>query len=204
MRTSDGPSGDRERPHSMITVEGDRSRRGTTFAVTGHGSGIGSGEHTLDLRESCAPACRTINPSTSPATATSRCSRRGGTGFRSVRSELLDEVAPLTPSWRTPAEPSRRLGEPLETARTQARCDAAWLSWTGARASRELIGPPGRPGRVPALPRTGLRVARGLVDVLRRGRVAETPRFVGAGRVGRAGLRRATSDSWQAAVRGVP
>jgi selenocysteine lyase/cysteine desulfurase len=49
---------------------------------------------------------------------------------------------PLTPSWRTPAEPYRRFfGGPLEPARDASKLDAppAWLSWTGARAGLELI-----------------------------------------------------------------
>jgi selenocysteine lyase/cysteine desulfurase len=65
-----------------------------------------------------------------------------GTGFLSVRPELLDELRPLTPSWRTPAEPYRRFfGGPFEAATDASKLDAppAWLSWTGARASLELI-----------------------------------------------------------------
>jgi selenocysteine lyase/cysteine desulfurase len=62
--------------------------------------------------------------------------------YLSVRPELLDELRPLTPSWRTPAEPYRRFfGGPFEAATDASKLDAppAWLSWTGARASLELI-----------------------------------------------------------------
>lgn len=65
-----------------------------------------------------------------------------GAGFLSVRPELLDELRPLTPSWRTPAEPYRRaFGGPLEAAADASKLDAppAWLSWVGARAGLELI-----------------------------------------------------------------
>jgi selenocysteine lyase/cysteine desulfurase len=64
-----------------------------------------------------------------------------GTGFLSVRPELLEELRPLTPSWRTPAEPYRRFfGGPLEAAADASKLDAppAWLSWIGARAGLEL------------------------------------------------------------------
>jgi selenocysteine lyase/cysteine desulfurase len=65
-----------------------------------------------------------------------------GTGFLSLRDDLVDELRPLTPSWRTPAEPYRRFfGGPLEPARDASKLDAppAWLSWTGARAGLELF-----------------------------------------------------------------
>jgi selenocysteine lyase/cysteine desulfurase len=65
-----------------------------------------------------------------------------GTGFLSAPPELLDELRPLTPSWRTPAEPyARFFGEPYEAAPDASKLDAppAWLSWTGARAGLELI-----------------------------------------------------------------
>jgi selenocysteine lyase/cysteine desulfurase len=65
-----------------------------------------------------------------------------GTGFLSVRPELLGELRPLTPSWRTPAEPYRRFfGGPLEAAADASKLDAppAWLSWIGARPGLELI-----------------------------------------------------------------
>jgi selenocysteine lyase/cysteine desulfurase len=65
-----------------------------------------------------------------------------GTGFLSVRPELLDELRPLTPSWRTPAEPYRQFfGGTFEAAPDASKLDAppAWLSWAGARAGLELI-----------------------------------------------------------------
>jgi selenocysteine lyase/cysteine desulfurase len=65
-----------------------------------------------------------------------------GTGFLSVCPELLDELEPLTPSWRTPAEPYRRFfGGPFEAATDASKLDSppAWLSWTGARAGLELV-----------------------------------------------------------------
>jgi selenocysteine lyase/cysteine desulfurase len=65
-----------------------------------------------------------------------------GTGFLSVRPDRLDELWPLTPSWRTPTDPHRKFfGGPFEAAPDASKLDAppAWLSWTGARAGLELI-----------------------------------------------------------------
>jgi selenocysteine lyase/cysteine desulfurase len=65
-----------------------------------------------------------------------------GSGWLSVRDDLLDDVGPLIPSWRTPAEPRRRyFGGPYEQALDATKLDSppAWLSWAGARAGLELI-----------------------------------------------------------------
>jgi selenocysteine lyase/cysteine desulfurase len=72
-----------------------------------------------------------------------------GTGFLSVRPELLEELRPLTPSWRTPAEPYRRFfGGPLEAA-----VDAHCLALAAAYAAE--------------LPRLGLRpVASSLSQIV--------------------------------------
>ncbi len=60
-----------------------------------------------------------------------------------VRPNRLEELAPLAPSWKTPAEPYKDYyGGPYEPAPTAHRLDAtlAWFSWPGARAALELIG----------------------------------------------------------------
>jgi selenocysteine lyase/cysteine desulfurase len=60
-----------------------------------------------------------------------------------VRPERLDELSPLAPGWKTPAEPYKDYyGGPYAPAPTARRLDGtlAWFSWPGARAALELIG----------------------------------------------------------------
>lgn len=66
-----------------------------------------------------------------------------GAGWLWVRPSRLDELAPLAPGWKTPAEPYKDYyGGPYAPADTARRLDStmAWFSWPGARAALELIG----------------------------------------------------------------
>ncbi|HEX2052058.1 MAG TPA: aminotransferase class V-fold PLP-dependent enzyme [Actinomycetota bacterium] len=67
-----------------------------------------------------------------------------GTTWLHVRPELVDEVAPLAPSWHSPENPyAEYYGGPLhDVARGARKLDAspAWLSWVGARAALDLLG----------------------------------------------------------------
>lgn len=65
-----------------------------------------------------------------------------GAGWLYVRRDRLEEVAPLTPSWKTPEDPyADYYGGPLEVPKTARKLDVslAWFSWPGARTALELL-----------------------------------------------------------------
>jgi selenocysteine lyase/cysteine desulfurase len=65
-----------------------------------------------------------------------------GAAWLWVRPELLGQMQPLAPSWKTVAEPyAEYYGGPYDLPETGRRLDAslAWFSWVGARAALDLV-----------------------------------------------------------------
>lgn len=65
-----------------------------------------------------------------------------GAAWLHVRPDRLEELRPITPSWRSTPDPySEYFGGPLELAPDAHRLDTSipWLSWIGARAALDLI-----------------------------------------------------------------
>jgi selenocysteine lyase/cysteine desulfurase len=60
-----------------------------------------------------------------------------------VKRSLLDEMQPLTPNWKSVADPyDDYYGRPVELAADARKLDASlvWFAWPGARAALELLG----------------------------------------------------------------
>jgi selenocysteine lyase/cysteine desulfurase len=65
-----------------------------------------------------------------------------GAAWLWVRPDLLTELQPLAPSWKTVADPyAEYYGGPMDLPDNGRRLDAtlAWFSWVGARAALDLV-----------------------------------------------------------------
>lgn len=69
------------------------------------------------------------------------CGTRGASWLYASR-DRLDELTPLTPSWKTPEDPyANYYGGAFEVPKTARKLDVslAWFSWPGARAAIDLL-----------------------------------------------------------------
>lgn len=65
-----------------------------------------------------------------------------GTSFLYVRPDLIQELEPLAPGWKTPPDPYKNYyGGPLEISTSAARFDQSlsWPAWVGAEAALALL-----------------------------------------------------------------
>jgi selenocysteine lyase/cysteine desulfurase len=64
-----------------------------------------------------------------------------GAAWLATRPELIEELIPLLPSWKSTDPPHGYFGGPFVPARGAARCDTspAWLSWIGALPALDLL-----------------------------------------------------------------
>ncbi|GII34814.1 aminotransferase class V-fold PLP-dependent enzyme [Planotetraspora mira] len=65
-----------------------------------------------------------------------------GAAWLVTRPDLLDELTPLAPNWKSTGPPHGYFGGPMRLAGDASRCDAspAWFSWIGACAALRLLG----------------------------------------------------------------
>ena len=65
-----------------------------------------------------------------------------GAAWLVTRPDRIDELQPLTPSWKSTGPPHGYFGGPADLAADAGRCDAspAWFSWIGAAQALQLFG----------------------------------------------------------------
>jgi selenocysteine lyase/cysteine desulfurase len=65
-----------------------------------------------------------------------------GAAWLYLRADRIEEVPPLTPSWKTPEDPyADYYGGPMEVPKSARKLDTslAWFAWPGARAALDLL-----------------------------------------------------------------